>query len=123
MAHVAKLNTEVIKDANLGDTYLVEQVIVVADEEENPCDFCQKLLGDGKYIQTSYTSSIRNTFAFPGAYYIENMDIFIQPKPYNSWIFDKLTLKWIAPVEYPKTGMWNWDEETLLWKEATIKMK
>jgi hypothetical protein len=52
-------------------------------------------------------------------------------KPYPSWTFDETTLTWSAPVPYPGvmptssdhaqtiTVFYNWDENTLSWKEIT----
>ncbi len=123
MAHVAKLNTDYIDAGNLGKIYIVDQVIVVSNNESDPVAFCEQLLGDGMFIQTSYNNKIRNTFAFPGAYYIESLDIFIHPKPYDSWLFDATNYEWFAPVDHPPDGNYEWNEKTLSWNKAVLTIK
>ena len=39
-------------------------------------------------------------------YYSEH-DIFIVPKPYDSWILTEDKLSWKAPVDYPVTYNWT----------------
>ena len=42
-------------------------------------------------------------------------------KPYESWVFDETTLKYVAPVSMPEDDSvtYYWDEENLSWKENT----
>lgn len=51
-----------------------------------------------------------------GSYFYN--DEFYLPKTYASWIFDTNTLKWTPPVPVPDSGKWDWDEESLSWKET-----
>ena len=65
--------------------------------------------------QTSYNNNIRGRFAGVGYSYDEEMDIFVPPKPYPSWIFDGDTINWNPPLEYPSEDLtgkkYFWDEE------------
>jgi len=65
--------------------------------------------------QTSYNNNIRGRFAGVGYSYDEEMDIFIPPKPYPSWVFDRDTINWNPPLEYPSEDLtgkkYLWDEE------------
>lgn len=37
-------------------------------------------------------------------------------KPYESWILEEVSRRWIAPVSYPDDGnFYAWDEPTLSW--------
>jgi hypothetical protein len=79
----------------------------------------------GEWIQTSYNTvanthtqggtPLRGNYAGIGYTYDHVNDVFIQPKPYPSWV---LTSSWIwnAPTPYPTDGKsYGWDEPTLSW--------
>jgi len=115
MAHFAQLNEE----------NLVTQVIVVANQDtadqdgvENEAigiEFCTNLLG-GRWKQTSYNANIRKNYAGVGYKYDAELDAFIPPQPFNSWILDTEKAQWKAPVDYPtEEGRFVWNEETLTW--------
>ena len=115
MAHFAQLNEE----------NLVTQVIVVANQDtadqdgvENEAigiEFCTNLLG-GNWKQTSYNGNIRKNYAGIGYKYDAELDAFIPPQPYASWLLDEETAQWKAPVDYPTDGgRYTWNEETLTW--------
>ena len=74
----------------------------------------------GEWIQTSYNthrgthanggSPLRGNYAGIGFDYDRVNDVFISPKPYPSFIFDKLTSMWKAPIDMPisdKPIIWN----------------
>lgn len=83
----------------------------------------------GEWIQTSYNTTggvhtlggtpLRKNFAGLGFDYDFNLDAFIPPKPYNSWILNETTCLWDPPTPKPETGNWYWDEDTLSWIEIT----
>jgi hypothetical protein len=109
--------------AELDDNNKVIRVIVVRNEDcldsnDNECeqvgiDYCKSLFGDNtRWIQTSYNSNIRNKYAGIGDTYREDLDVFITPKPFDSWIFDENTLTWEAPIQYPNDEkVYKWNEE------------
>jgi len=117
MAHFAQLNAE----------NLVTQVIVVANPDtadqdgvENEAigiEFCTNLLG-GTWIQTSYNANIRKNYAGVGYKYDKDLDAFIPPQPFASWVLDEDKAQWKAPVDYPtEEGKYTWNEETTSWIE------
>lgn len=60
----------------------------------------------------------RKNYAGIGYMYDQSRDAFIPPKPYPSWILNEETCLWNAPMQYPNDGMqYEWDEETISWKE------
>ena len=65
--------------------------------------------------RTSYNNNIRKNYAGIGYTYDAVRDAFIAPKPWASWVLDEATCRWGAPVPYPATGYWQWDEATLSW--------
>ena len=105
MAHFAKIENGV-----------VTQVIVAEQEFIDSGS-----LGDPtQWIQTSYNGNIRNTYAGIGYLYNEELDIFIEPKPFESWSLDTETQSWKAPVDKPTDdNFYIWNEETLSWEEST----
>lgn len=109
MAHFAEIDN---------DGYVI-RVLVVPDEQESRGQeyLSQDCMLGGTWIQTSYNNNIRKIFASEGYRYLKDFDIFIPPKPYDSWFFDESLLEWVAPVEKPDAGFWNWDEANQNWTE------
>ena len=70
----------------------------------------------GRWIRTSYNSSMRKHYAGVGYTYEEARDIFIPAKQYPSWILDE-DIKWNPPTPYPDddTEIYTWDETTTSW--------
>jgi len=117
MAHFAELN----------ESNIVIRVIVVRNEdilnsngnesEEVGINYCVNLLG-GQWIQTSYNENIRKNYATTGFKYDLNLDAFIAPKPFDSWVLNEESARWNAPVEMPQNeNRYKWDEESLNWIE------
>jgi hypothetical protein len=106
MAHAAEL------DAN----NVVLRVIVVSNDlEPNVEQWCTDTYG-GYWKQTSYSGSFRKNFAGIGYTYNADLDAFIPPKPYPSWVLDDATCQWQAPVPMPQDGqMYEWDEAAGEW--------
>ena len=105
MAHFAEINA----------SNIVQRVIVVPNSEEaNGAAWCANLLG-GTWVQTSYNATIRKNFAGIGFTFDSVRNAFIPPKPYPSWVLNKSTCQWDAPVPVPPGGPWQWDEDTQEW--------
>jgi hypothetical protein len=86
---------------------------VVADEHEaNGAEWCSGLLG-GTWLQTSYNHNIRKQYAGIGYTYDADADVFIAPKPHESWSLDS-NHDWQAPTPKPE-GDYSWDESALAW--------
>jgi hypothetical protein len=66
--------------------------------------------------RTSYNGNIRKNYAGIGFTYDSELDAFIPPKPYESWLLDEETCRWIAPAPYPTDGFTHtWNEQELAW--------
>ena len=84
----------------------------------------------GTWLQTSYNTHgnqhpegrpLRGNYAGIGFSYDAQNDVFIAPKPFNSWVLNESNWLWEAPVAMPDDGkVYNWDEETTNWKEVTL---
>lgn len=123
MAHFAEIN----------ESNVVLRVIVVDNKDTSDASgvekehigaaFCERLFG-GTWKKTSYNSSIRKNYAGIGYTYNADIDAFVPPKPYNSWVLNEETAQWQAPVAMPEdagTGeppkRYRWDEDTVNWVE------
>ena len=124
--------------AQLDENNIVTQVIVVdnaditdphtgQEDEILGVAFCKKLLG-GKWVQTSYNSKIRKRYAGIGYSYNTALDVFVPPKPHDSWVLNNETADWESPVgpapelteeEQGAGSLYVWDEETTSWKLET----
>ena len=113
--------------AQLDENSIVLQIIVVNNDviqnlpfpESEPIGvaFCQSLFGqDTVWKQTSYNGNFRKNYAVIGYTYNADIDAFVAPQPYPSWILNAETGQWEAPVPYPHDGKrYAWDEATQSW--------
>jgi len=105
----------------------VTQVIVAEPE------FFQTFVDSspGEWIQTSYNTHggvhtlggtpLRKNYAGIGYTYNRQLDAFIPPQPFPSWILDEETCLWNAPVAYPTdVENYTWDEATTNWIEVEL---
>ena len=119
MAHFVKLD----------ENNVVTQVIVVANKDTSDANgvekeyigaaFCEKLFG-GTWKQTSYNGNFRKNYAGIGYTYNADIDAFVPPKPFPSWVLNNDTARWEAPVPMPEGGMYSWDEDTGSWIEMQV---
>ena len=83
----------------------------------------------GEWIQTSYNTQggvhklggtpLRGNYAGIGYTYDRTNDVFYAPQPYASWVLNKTTWSWEAPVAMPTDDKrYSWDEETKSWVEV-----
>ena len=120
MAHYAELNenNEVIYVAYMGNE-------IITDENGNEVEELgiQHLHthhgAERKWVRTSYRGNFRNKYAGLGDTYREDLDMFISPSPYPSWILNETTGQWESPVTQPELTQeeidggyfYSWDEE------------
>jgi hypothetical protein len=93
----------------------IVQRVIVAEQ-----DFINSgLVGDSfLWIQTSYNSNFRKQYAGIGYTYDKANDVFISPKPYESWTLDA-SFDWQPPTAMPSDDKeYNWNEETETWDET-----
>ena len=125
MAHFAELN----------ENNEVIQVIVASNDdildadgnesEESGINFCKSIFGENTiWKQTSYNDKIRCRFAGIGSKYDEDLDVFLYPQPYPSWLLNGETFEWDPPVPKPELTQeeidnfcyYMWDENNLTWE-------
>lgn len=108
--------------ARIDENNIVTDVIVGDNSMPNEGhDWIVSRFG-GTWIQTSYSGSFRKRFAGIGYSYNEELDAFLEPKPYNSWVLNQETASWEAPVPRPEEGVYVWDESTVSWLEDQTPM-
>ena len=136
MAHFAKLdeNNEVVQVITVHNNVLLDDD--GQEQESLGVAFCVSLFGEGTWKQTSYNLNMRGKFAALGDTYHSDIDAFMIPKPYDSWVKDTETKTWEAPVSCPVTPVldeegnpvldeagnqvlvkYAWDEDTTSWVE------
>lgn len=72
--------------------------------------------GHSAWRQTSYNATFRKNYAGVGYTYDPDIDAFVAPQPYASWILDPETAQWQAPIPYPTDGQrYAWNETTQTW--------
>jgi hypothetical protein len=105
--------------AEVDENNIVLRVLVTDNEDPNGDEGYQWLLDNlgGTWIKTSYNGNIRKNFAGIGYTYNSELDAFIPPKLFPSWILDEELCLWVAPVEHPQDGnIYSWSEETKNWE-------
>ena len=113
--------------AQIDGNNIVTQVLVI---EQDVVD--TGLFGEpSSFIQTSYNTQggvhklggtpLRKNYAGIGYTYDSELDAFIPPKLFPSWVLNETTCLWNAPIEMPSDDKsYTWDEESLSWKEITV---
>ena len=116
MAHFARVNEGIVTD-----------VLVVPDNQEADGNAYLNGLGlEGVWVQTSYNTyggvhllggtPLRKNYAGVGFTFDAEMDAFIPPSPYPSWVLDGESCLWESPVPYPDDGNdYFWDEDNQAW--------
>lgn len=109
MAHFAQVKNGIVEN------------IIVAETQE----WCESNFG-GEWLQTSYNTHggvhdnggkpLRKNYAGVGYSYNKELDAFIPPRPYPSWILNEETCLWENPIPQPKDGLYKWNEDKLNWE-------
>lgn len=112
--------------AQLDENNIVTQVISISNEDApDPATenseplgqaFIANVLGlDGVWKQTSYNNNFRKQYCGPGFTYDEENDVFISPRPFDSWLLDE-NFDWQPPTPMPDDGeIYYWDEDSQSW--------
>lgn len=107
--------------AFLDENNIVTEVIVGIDETEliegkDPETWYGEFRGQ-RCVRTSYNGNIRKNYAGIGYSYSDDLDAFIPPKPFPSWVLDTEKAVWIPPIPYPTDGvMYSWNEKLGDWE-------
>ena len=122
MAHFAKIDSNNI----VVDVIKIENSVMLnADNTESEYKgkvYLNSLLGSATWVQTSYNNNFRKQYAGIGYTYDSTNDVFISPKPFNSWTLDS-NFDWQPPVAFPSDYgtdvIYDWNEENQTWDLIT----
>lgn len=117
--------------AFIDENNIVTQVIVGRDEDDlaEGVTSWEEYYGERhgqRCLRTSYNTRLgehiedgtpfRGNYAGIGYEYIEDIDGFVPPKPFESWVLNELTFSYEAPVPYPADDAdYEWDEDQGDW--------
>lgn len=118
MAHFAKLDeANIVLDVNVVNNEVVDN-LPFPESEPIGIEFLTDLFKYNLWKQTSYNASFRKHYAGIGYRYDADLDAFISPQPYPSWLLNTDTCVWEPPIPMPNDGKeYVWDEATLSWIE------
>ena len=117
--------------AFLDENNIVTGVIPGKDEGEDGIDW-EQWYGDfhGQVCKRTSWNTVgnvhrnggtpfRGNYAGIGYTYQQDIDAFVPPKPYASWILNA-SVQWQPPIPVPTDGKaYSWDEQTTSWTEIT----
>lgn len=116
--------------AFLDENNVVTEVIVGKNEGEDDIDW-EQWYGNfrGQVCKrTSYNTiggvhinggiPFRKNYAGIGYTYDSQLDAFVPPKPFMSWVLNKSNCQWEPPVPMPIDGKrYGWNETNLIWEQ------
>jgi hypothetical protein len=120
MAHFAEIdgNNKVLRVIVVNNTDCLNAE--GKEEESVGIAFCKGLLG-GEWVQTSYNATFRKNYAGIGFTYNADIDAFVPPSIYDSWILNNETARWDPPTPMPDDDkFYVWDEESTSWSEIQV---
>lgn len=113
--------------AFIDENNLVTEVIVASEPTENYNPETDIITPNGeRVLKTSYNTyggihilggdPFRKNYAGVGFSYDPELDAFIPPKPYPSWVLDQETCFWNPPSQPPQGRVpHTWHEDTISW--------
>lgn len=119
--------------AILDENNIVIDVIVGNDEGDTDWEEYYGNIANAVCKRTSYNTEgnqhangkipFRLNYAGIGYEYREDLDGFIPPKPYPSWVLDEAIGLWVAPVARPEQdGIYLWNENSVSWTLVDIEV-
>ena len=115
MAHFAQLDeNNIVVCVNVVNNNVLDPL----DEETSGISFLNNWCGEVRnWVQVSYNGNKYNKFPKVGDFF--NNNAFIGPSPYPSWVLDE-NYNWQPPVPLPEDGVYEWDEVSVSWVEASF---
>jgi hypothetical protein len=130
MAHFAKLNNNIVERVEVVNNTVITDSNGI-EQEQLGIDFLKTLYNEPNAIwkQTSYNLTFRKNYGNIGYFYDQTKDVFIAPKPFNSWVLNQDTCQWEAPISKPENPgiisenerqYYDWNETQGNWELITI---
>ena len=124
--------------ANIEDGIVTQVIVIPNDACRDDDTIGQAFINDqlklqGTWKRTSYNTyantnivggvPYRKNYAGIGYSYDEELDAFILPQPYPSWILDRDKGIWLPPVELPdQDHHYVWNEENIGWEMLPVDL-
>lgn len=122
MGHFAKIENGIVTEVIVADQDFINTGLVGDPTLWVKTSYNTK--GGVHYEQDGITPSadqakaLRANYAGVGYFYDVDNDVFIPPKPFESWVLNKVTCLWQAPIEMPDDGkLYRWDDSAIQWVE------
>ena len=106
---------------------VLDSIDIIDDEDDTVSEElgilrCTGLYGDispNTWIRTYKKGTSRARFAIIGGTYDSTNDVFLEVKPFSSWIYDSSTKNWKSPLTEPTTEESNFaDGWVYRWNET-----
>lgn len=118
MEHYARVLHSLVTDVIVADEAFINNLPKEQGVEwikTCPCAFEGKLLSNDCDCETP----LRMNYASVGGTYDKEIDAFIPPKEYPSWVFDINTCTYIPRIKKPNDDkFWKWNESKLCWETS-----
>jgi len=107
--------------AGLDEHDVVYQLIDVPDSvSTDPLAYIVNDLGlAGVWVNAMIDNSSKSRFCGIGYIYVREIDRFIPPKPFNSWVLSSDYI-WVPPISHPGDGLYTWNETDQSWLPVEI---
>ena len=119
MAFFCKIDeNNIVKNIEVVDNSIAttEEAGIAFLKELHGQQFNYKQMGSAPFISNGI--EVTRNYGGVNFTYDESLNIFIEPKPFNSWILDELTGRYHAPVDYPNDEKeYRWNEDNKSWEE------
>lgn len=117
MTHFAR-----VQDGIVTEVIVIEQDMINTGLWGPPEEWIQTSYNTRAGVHTQGGVPLRKNYAGIGFTYDPDLDAFIPPKIFDSWILDDTTGLWKAPIEYPQDdNVYLWNEEEQQWELSTIE--
>jgi hypothetical protein len=112
MTHFARVQNGIVTEV-----IVIEQDMIDTGLWGPPQEWIQTSYNTHAGVHTQGGMPLRKNYAGVGYTYDTELDAFIPPKPFNSWVLDEDRCQWKAPVECPQDGnVYSWNEVSQAWE-------
>lgn len=117
MTHFARVQNGIVTDV-----IVIEQDMIDTGLWGPPEEWIQTSYNTRAGVHSQGGDPLRKNYAGVGFTYDVELDAFIPPKIFDSWVLDETTGLWKAPIEYPQDGNeYLWNEDNQQWELSTIE--
>lgn len=118
MSHFAKIDSDNI----VVDVIVAEQEFINSGAVGEPSQWIQTSYNTKAGVHLLGGTPLRKNYAAIGFSYNSELDAFIPPKPFESWVLNTETGLWDAPLAYPTDGnVYDWNDATQSWDPVETK--